>query len=88
MKAGDKVVVRNSAQLVEVHEVDGTHVTVRWKDVSGGTQSCTYLAHELDPYVEPAQVAPSDTKPDETKGQEPETKPPADETPKAKKSKR
>lgn len=86
MKAGDKVVVRNSAQLVEVHEVDGTHVTVRWKD-SGGTQSCTYLAHELDPYFEPAQVAPSDTKADETKGQE-STKPPADETPKAKKSKR
>lgn len=73
-KAGDKVVVRNSARLVEVHEVDGTHVTVRWKDISGGTQSCTHLAMDLDPYVEPAQVAPADDKAPEKPAEEPKPK--------------
>ncbi len=73
MKPGDKVVVRRSQQQVEVHEVDGAHVTVRWLGVSGNTESRTYPENELELYVpEPVAVLPGkDTPPLEVKLDEP-----------------
>ncbi len=53
MKPGDAVVVKLTGKQVEVHEVDDAHVTVKWVSVGGNTEHCTYLAHELEPYVEP-----------------------------------
>lgn len=78
MKQGDKVLVRRSQQLVEVHEVDGAHITVRWVNpATQSTESRVYPEYELE-------MAPPPEAPAETKPTEPETKPPADETPKAK----